>query len=136
MVVRENFLCEIWGCGILWGNTSEQSANVLSAKIMFLTNSRKISPSKVSRYTVSRLLSYFTDEHNHKINTSTSLTRNYNPSIVGLLNMVTLIKSTVSTKVLSAATILTTGLLHASQFGCPYSLDWKTGLDYWTGLLD
>ena len=20
--------------------------------------------------------------------------------------------------------------------GCPYSLDWTTGLDYWTGLLD
>ena len=20
--------------------------------------------------------------------------------------------------------------------GCPYSLDWSTGLDYWTGLLD
>ena len=23
-----------------------------------------------------------------------------------------------------------------SHIGCPYSLDWTTGLDYWTGLLD
>ena len=22
------------------------------------------------------------------------------------------------------------------QLGCPYSLDWTTGLDYWTGILD
>ena len=24
----------------------------------------------------------------------------------------------------------------ATVCGCPYSLDWSTGLDYWTGLLD
>ena len=26
--------------------------------------------------------------------------------------------------------------LHLFQEGCPYSLDWNTGLDYWIGLLD
>ena len=27
-------------------------------------------------------------------------------------------------------------ILHAKKKGCIYSLDWTTGLDYWTGLLD
>ena len=39
------------GCGILWHGTSEQSA-----KIIFFTNPRKFSPSKVSRYMVLLLL--------------------------------------------------------------------------------
>ena len=40
------------GCGVLWHGKSKQSAKVFSAKIALLTNSRKFSPSKVSRYTV------------------------------------------------------------------------------------
>ena len=35
-----------------WHGTSEQSAKVFSTKIVFFTNSRKFSPSKVSRCTV------------------------------------------------------------------------------------
>ena len=46
------FLREIWGRGILWHSTSDQSAKVFSAKIVIFTNSRKFSPSKVSRYMV------------------------------------------------------------------------------------
>ena len=37
------------GCSVLWRGKSKQSAKVFTAKI---TNSRKFSPSKVSRYTV------------------------------------------------------------------------------------
>ena len=39
VAVCESFLCEIWGRGILWGSTSEQSAKVFSMKIIFFTNS-------------------------------------------------------------------------------------------------
>ena len=42
------------GLGVLWCSKSEQSAKVFSMKFIFFTNSRKFSPSKVSRYTVSR----------------------------------------------------------------------------------
>ena len=45
----ESFLREIWGRRVLWRGKSEQSAKVLSAKIVFII---KFSPSKVSRYTV------------------------------------------------------------------------------------
>ena len=43
-----------WSLGAwrLWRGTSEQSVKVFSAKIVFFANSRKFSPSKVSRYTV------------------------------------------------------------------------------------
>ena len=43
----KSFSCKIWGCGVLWHSTSDQSAKVFSAKIIFFTNSRKFSPSKV-----------------------------------------------------------------------------------------
>ena len=52
VAIRESFLREIWGCVVLWRGTSEQSAKVFSTKIVFFTNSRKFSPSKVSRCTV------------------------------------------------------------------------------------
>jgi len=38
--------------GIPWRGKSEQSAKVFSAKIVFFTNPRKFSPSKVSCYMV------------------------------------------------------------------------------------
>ena len=41
-----------FGAWHLWHGKSEQSAKVFSAKIVFFTNLRKCSPSKVSRYTV------------------------------------------------------------------------------------
>ena len=44
MAVCASFLCEIWGRGILWGGTSEQSVKVFSMKIIFFTNSQKFSP--------------------------------------------------------------------------------------------
>ena len=53
VAIRESFLCEIWERGVLWHGTSEQSAKVFSVKIIFFTNSRNFSPSKVSRYMVS-----------------------------------------------------------------------------------
>ena len=40
------------GRDILWHGKSEQFAKFFSAKIIFFTNPRKFSPSKVSRYTV------------------------------------------------------------------------------------
>ena len=40
------------GHGILWCGKSEQSAKVFSTKIIFFTNLRKFSPSKVFRYAV------------------------------------------------------------------------------------
>ena len=43
MAIRESFLRKIWGHGVLWHGTSEQSVKVFSAKIAFFTNS----PSKV-----------------------------------------------------------------------------------------
>ena len=52
VAIRENFLREIWGCGVLWGSKTEQSVRVLSAKIILFTNLWMFSPSKVSRYTV------------------------------------------------------------------------------------
>ena len=52
VAVCESFLHEIWRCGILWRGTSKQSTKVCSTKIIFFTDSRKFSPSKVSRYTV------------------------------------------------------------------------------------
>ena len=49
-----------FGAWCLWRSKSEQSVKVFSAKIVFFTNSRKFSPSKVSCYTVhvSHLVSY------------------------------------------------------------------------------
>ena len=40
------------GRGIVWHSKSDQSTKVFSTKNVFFTNSRKFSPSKVSRYTV------------------------------------------------------------------------------------
>ena len=48
MVIRESFLLEIW-CGICW-----QYKQTIRTKIAFPANSRKFSPSKVFRYTVTR----------------------------------------------------------------------------------
>ena len=48
-----SFSTKFGGRGILWCSKSKQSAKVFSAKIVFFTNLWKISPSKVSRYTVS-----------------------------------------------------------------------------------
>ena len=42
MAVRESFFCEIWGCGILWRCTSDQSTNVFSAKIFFFYQFTKV----------------------------------------------------------------------------------------------
>ena len=44
VAIHESFLCEIWECGVLF-----------STKIVFFTNSRKFSPSKVSHCMVSLL---------------------------------------------------------------------------------
>ena len=52
MAIRESFLREIWGRGILWYGKSKQSAKVFSVKIVLFTDSRKFSSSKVSCYTV------------------------------------------------------------------------------------
>ena len=38
VAIHESFLCEIWGCGILWCGKSEQSAKVFYVKIVFFTN--------------------------------------------------------------------------------------------------
>ena len=62
VAIRESFLCEIWGRGVLWHSTSEQYAKVFSVKIVFFTNSWKFSPSKVSRYTV---LSHLSEHYSH-----------------------------------------------------------------------
>ena len=52
VAVCESFLRKIWGHGVLWCGTNEQSAKIFSAKIIFFTNSQKFSPLKVSHYTV------------------------------------------------------------------------------------
>ena len=53
MAIRKSFSLQNLGAyGIHWRDKSEQSAKVLSTKIVFYTNSRKFSPLKVSRYTV------------------------------------------------------------------------------------
>ena len=39
VTIRERFLQEIRGHGVLWHSTSEQSAKVFSVKIIFFTNS-------------------------------------------------------------------------------------------------
>ena len=43
------FSAKFGGCGVLWHSKSEQFAKVFYAKIVFCTNLRKFSPSKVSR---------------------------------------------------------------------------------------
>ena len=53
VAIRESFLREIWGRGVLWHGTSEQSTKVFSTKIVFFTNSWKFSASNVSCYMVS-----------------------------------------------------------------------------------
>ena len=50
VAIRESFLREILGLGVLWRGKREQSAKVFS----FFTNSRKFSPLIVSRCTVFR----------------------------------------------------------------------------------
>ena len=52
VAICENFLCKIFGHGVIWCSKSEKSAKVFSVKIVFFTNSRKFSPSKVLHYTV------------------------------------------------------------------------------------
>ena len=52
VAIHESFLCKIWGHGVLWCGKSEQSAKVFSLKIVFFTNLRKFSLSKVSHYTI------------------------------------------------------------------------------------
>ena len=52
VAICKSFLCENWGCRILWHGKSEQSVKVLSLKIIFFTNSRKFFPSKLSCYMV------------------------------------------------------------------------------------
>ena len=41
VAIRESFLCEIWGCGILWCTKSKQSTKFFFDKIVFFTNSRE-----------------------------------------------------------------------------------------------
>jgi len=50
VAICESSLHKIWGDGVHWWHTSEQSAEVFSMKIVFSTNSRKFSPSKVFHY--------------------------------------------------------------------------------------
>ena len=38
VAIRESFLHEIGGCGVLWHDKSEQFTKIFSAKIMFFTN--------------------------------------------------------------------------------------------------
>ena len=54
VAIREIFLCEIWGCDILWHGKSKQSEKVFSTKIVFFTNLQKFLPRKFPaiRYTV------------------------------------------------------------------------------------
>ena len=54
VAIRESFLREIWGCGILWHGKSEQSAKVFSAKIVFSPIHESFLPRKFSviRYSV------------------------------------------------------------------------------------
>ena len=52
MGIRESFLRKILGYDILWHGKNDQSAKVFSAKILLFTNLRKLSPSKISCYTV------------------------------------------------------------------------------------
>ena len=52
MTIRESFLRKIWGRGVLWHSRNEQFAKVFSTKIVFFTDLRKFSPSKVFCYTV------------------------------------------------------------------------------------
>ena len=52
VAICDSFLCEIWECGVFRHSKSEQSVKVFSTKIVFFTNSRKFSPSKVYRYMV------------------------------------------------------------------------------------
>ena len=52
VAIHESFLREILERGVLWRSKSEQSVKVFSTKIVFFTNSRKYSPSKLSRYMV------------------------------------------------------------------------------------
>ena len=52
VAIRESFLCEIWGHGVLWHSMSEQSTKVFSEKIVFSPICTSFSPLKVSRYTV------------------------------------------------------------------------------------
>ena len=52
VAIRESFSREIRGRGILWRGNSKQSAKVFFVKIVFFTNLRKFSPSKVSHYMV------------------------------------------------------------------------------------
>ena len=49
------FFVKFWDV-VFWRGMSEQSMEVFSAKILFSTNLRKFSASKVSRYTVTKLL--------------------------------------------------------------------------------
>ena len=53
------------GRGILWHGKSEQSAKVFSVKIVFFTDLRKFSPSKVSHYVVTCPLQHTQHTHTH-----------------------------------------------------------------------
>jgi len=46
------FSTKFWGVGVLWHGKNEQSVKVFSVKIVFFTNSRRFSPSKLFRYMV------------------------------------------------------------------------------------
>ena len=56
VAICKNFSAKFGGMASFGGDTSEQSAKVFSTKIVFSTNLRKFSPSKVSRYTVVELI--------------------------------------------------------------------------------
>ena len=58
VAIRESFLLEILGCGIIWSGKSEQSVKVFSAKIVFFINSRMFSPSKIFGYMVEIMLQW------------------------------------------------------------------------------
>ena len=69
VAIHESFLCESWGCRILWCSKSEQSAKVFSAKIHQFTkvfeSFRKFPAIQYAHYTLadvdrSYMVVYFT----------------------------------------------------------------------------
>ena len=54
VAIHDSFLRKILGRAFYWQGKSKQSVKVFSVNIVFFTNSRKFSPSKVSHCTVNK----------------------------------------------------------------------------------
>ena len=50
VAIHESFLCDIWDVAFFGAAKASNPRNIFSTKIVFFTNSRKFSPSKVSCY--------------------------------------------------------------------------------------